>query len=433
MGRRITACTYPIKGAQAIATLLYENEKAAEISLAKQEESQLLGSIFVGKIEKIDPGLSAAFVQIGKDLKGYLPVPKERMTGKRDCWKAGDELLVQVEKEAIKQKLPRLTTNLNLTGRYMVFTSEHKGVNFSRRLAAFQKAELTEKLHTAGIRMENCTYGVIIRTNAAEAPENALAAEWEQLEKEMDRILSTGKSRTCFSCLYTEEREWIRMLRQCAFTDLERIVTDNDAVFTDFENYLRERAAEDSVREISAKDRRPGYGRSIEFGMPEGGSIRLELYTDKLVSLYQVCSLTTLLDTLTGNQVWLKSGGSIVVEQTEAFTAIDVNTGRVVSRLPRQELAYKINMEAAAEAARQIRLRQLSGTILIDFINMQDPSREKELGEFLQTKLSGDPAGAKVVDFTALHICEITRKKQVRSLKEQIGHILSEDITQGIS
>ena len=423
MSRKIVVCGYPIKGKPALASILYEEEKPVEIALTGNKDENLLGSIFVGKVEKVDPGLSAAFVQIGKDRTGYLALSGVQLSGRKQAVKAGDELLVQVEKEAIKQKLPRLTTNLSLAGRYLVFTSEHKGINYSRKLSAGQKAELKATLET--VEPDSCPYGVIIRTNAVEAEKAELQSEWRELEAEMTRILSTGKSRTCYFCLYTGQKEWIRMLRQCAFRGLDRIVTDSPEVFADIRSYMEAHA--EAMTEVPSRARRKEMETSLDFTLGNGAAVRLDLYADSMISLYKLYNMTTLMDTLLGRQVHLPSGGFLVIEQTEAFAAIDVNTGRADSGKSREKLALRINREAAAEAARQIRLRQLSGTILIDFINMSDPAEEKALGEYLQANLSGDPLGARVIDFTALHICEVTRTKQVRSLREQVDAILAVD------
>ena len=145
-----------------------------------------------------------------------------------------------------------------------------------------------------------------------------------------------------------------------------------------------------------------------------------QLYEDPQLSLYRLKSLTTLLDRLTGTTVPLRSGGSLVIEQTEAFAVIDVNTGRYTGKHDITETVHKINLEAAAEAARQIRLRQLSGTILIDFINSRDPGEEEEIGHILSEAFLRDSVSTKLIDFTKLHICEITRRKIQRPLREQI-------------
>ena len=181
------------------------------------------------------------------------------------------------------------------------------------------------------------------------------------------------------------------MLERCLPGELSRIVTDDAQVYED----LREAAEE--------------YGTDLLF------------YQDSAVSLYRLRDLSALLDSALSRVVRLRSGASLVIEQTEAFTAVDVNSARFSGRGTKEETRHQVNCEAAAEAARQIRLRQLSGTILIDFINAGTTAEEKELASLLQEGFSRDANPAVFVDFTRLHICEIVRRKTQRSLKEQVN------------
>lgn len=153
------------------------------------------------------------------------------------------------------------------------------------------------------------------------------------------------------------------------------------------------------------------------------GSEQLRLYQDKLLPLYKLYRLEHALEEAVRERVWLGSGGFLVIQQTEAFVSIDVNTGKYTGKKKAEETFRKINREAAAEIARQLRLRNLSGIILIDFINMENPDHQDELLHVLDKQLRRDPVKAQVIDMTALHIVEVTRKKVRRSLAEDLARI----------
>jgi ribonuclease G len=189
------------------------------------------------------------------------------------------------------------------------------------------------------------------------------------------------------------------MIRKCSFRNLAKIVTDLPEIHAEVLEFLERTDAEHAVTG--------------------------ELYTDSMVELFRVYNLSTLFTTLTTPRVWLKSGGFLVIEQTEAFCVIDVNTGRYCGKKDYRSLVELTNAEAAEESARQIRLRRLSGTILIDFINMQDDEERTALIRLMQQALKRDTVSTKVIDITALDIMELTRRKVQRSFAEQIRDLQS--------
>jgi ribonuclease G len=385
MEQKIVVAAFPAEGKETVATILYEDGKPAEFCLTPAGQRPVLGNVYVGRVEKIQKSLSAAFVRFHEDSNGFLPLTGEELSTLHE----GDSVIVQIEKEALKQKLPRLTTNINLAGRWLVFTSGRPTMNFSKKLHEEDRSRLKALLKP----MYDATFGVIIRTNAAQAGEKELEEEWKQLAGKMEYITTYGPSRTTGTCLYREDPEWIRMIRQCSFLHLNRIVTDLPEIHAETQEFLRRVDPERRVK--------------------------CELYKDDMVELFRIYNLTTLFTELTSKRVWLKSGGFLVIEQTEAFCAIDVNTGRYSGNKDYRSMVRMTNAEAAEESARQIRLRQLSGTILIDFINMKDPEDRKELIELMQDFVKRDVVSTKVVDLTALDIMEVTRRKVRRSLAEQ--------------
>lgn len=190
------------------------------------------------------------------------------------------------------------------------------------------------------------------------------------------------------------------MLRNTYTADLTSIITDDPQIYNSLEHYLKE----NDLQNLS----------------------KLRLYQDDLLPLYKLCRLEREIDLATSRQVWLKSGGYLVIDPTEALTVIDVNTGKYSSKKLRRETLKTINLEAAKEAARQIRLRNLSGIILIDFINMENKEDQKELLAFLESRLFADPVKTRLIDMTKLELVEITRKKVYKTLKEQIAALESE-------
>ena len=188
--------------------------------------------------------------------------------------------------------------------------------------------------------------------------------------------------------------------RQTYTADLTSIITDDPQIYNSLEHYLKE----NDLQNLS----------------------KLRLYQDDLLPLYKLCRLEREIDLATSRQVWLKSGGYLVIDPTEALTVIDVNTGKYSSKKLRRETLKTINLEAAKEAARQIRLRNLSGIILIDFINMENKEDQKELLAFLESRLFADPVKTRLIDMTKLELVEITRKKVYKTLKEQIAALESE-------
>ncbi|MEE1114873.1 MAG: ribonuclease E/G [Eubacterium sp.] len=395
MNKKIVAARMPLYGTSCIVTVLYEDGHAAEVSVISEERPSPLGNIYLGRIENIQKNLGAAFVRLGEEGNGYLPLPKG------SSLKQGDEILVQVEKEAIKQKLPRLTAELTMPGRYMVLTSGDAAVHFSRKLTSEEKERIGAAIREVCPVDTDRKIGVVVRTNAREASPEELAEEYRILHERLGAILQYGPTRTCYSCLFKAPGDWVRMLKSCSLEDLEKITTDSEIVYREITECLRETGS--------------------------GQRVNVSFYEDPMVSLYKLFNFTTLLTELETNRVWLKSGGFLVIEQTEAFTAVDVNTGRMTVKKSPAETAALTNREAACELIRQLRLRELSGTILVDFINMRDPSEQKALIEYMRTLLQSDSANTNIIDFTALCICEITRRKTRKSFKEQIKTIHDTD------
>lgn len=235
----------------------------------------------------------------------------------------------------------------------------------------------------------------MVRTNAGTLTDDTyLLEEWQMLEEKWNVLLSHAKSRTCYSCLYEEMPTYIKNLRDIYDNGYDEILTDQPDIYAKLKDYLAK--------------------------FPTKNQEILRLYQDKQISLSSLYGVPSKLETALGNRVWLKSGGYLVIDTTEAMTVIDVNSGKYESKKDAPSgAAYKINLEAAREIACQLRLRNLSGIIVVDFINMK---KNDSMSLFKQLKYfcSQDAVPTEVVDITALGLVEITRKKINKTLKEQL-------------
>lgn len=388
-----------VHGYRCMICAMLEDQKVVEIRLEKAGKKNILNNIYVGQVENIASNIQAAFVRFGDGIKGYLPLELAEKaiftSGRRGNGplRPGDELLVQVSRDAMKGKLPALTTNLNFPGKYLVLTSGEKKIGFSGKLSREEAAVLNKWLEPER-EQEHREYGLIARTNAAEATKEEFLHELDFLKMLFQKVAVNGRNRTCFSLLYEAEAFYLAAVRDIYSRNLEEIITDIPEVHKKLAAYLQD-------------------------FMPEELD-KLKLYQDSLLPLYKLYRLEKALEEIQQEKIWLGSGGFLVIQQTEAFVSVDVNSGKYTGKKKAEETYRKINLEAAEEIARQIRLRNLSGIILIDFINMKNPDHQDELFHVLQKHLRKDPVKCRAIDITPLHILEMTRKKVRRPVAEEI-------------
>ncbi len=346
--------------------------------LTSEETDQAVGNIFVGRVSEVASGLSGAFVSISSSHKVFLPF--------RECESLplhqGDELLVQITSPALKTKLPAASAKLCLTGRYCVCQMGGHGIAYSQKLSGEQTDALKRALAQEDIPGKK-NYRFTIRTNAG------LLADQEPLFREMKRFVGifddlsqNSPHRTAYSCLYRGQTEIFKAVSDISLKQYEEAVTDIPQVYDELSGLLP----------------------------PES----LRLYQDKLLPLPKLYSLETHLKQALSQTVWLPSGGYLIIEPTEAMTVIDVNSGKGSNdkKTGKSNLYLKTNLEAAKEIARQLRLRNLSGMIMVDFINMKETEDQQSLLSQLDRWLKDDPIKTRLVDMTALGIVEITRKKE---------------------
>lgn len=376
--------------------ILFEDGKAMEIRC--YEADSILGNIYRARVSNLSPNINAAFVDIKKGESCYLSM--DDYHGEK--LKVGDLVTVQVVRDKIKTKRYAVTTDISLQGDYAVTTLfapvgvSSKITDSARKkelktlmqnlLIAEQDAQLyLAEGNVAEIeRIKKLTLGGIIRTQAEHAEDAAITREIEGQARLLYSIMKKSEYATQYTCLYHTEVEYIKDIRRMhALQDVE-IVTDIPEVT-------------EAISEIP-------------------------LYMDEYTLTLRY-SLASLLEKTLSKRAYLKSGAYLVIEPTEAMTVIDVNSGKSIKGKNAEEQFLKINIEAAKEIARQLRLRNISGIVMIDFINMKEESHNHELMKNLAEYVRTDPVRTTVVDMTKLGLVELTRQKGKRALHEVFSEI----------
>lgn len=388
-----------IKLNENIFSLLIRDNQILSVQVQKPD-GHAVGNIYIGKVQNISQNIGAAFVNLGQGYAAFLPlaemkyavVTNRTFDGKL---KAEDEILVQITKEPMKTKQAGATANLSLSGNYVVVKANgHKPspVQVSSKLSRKQKNRFCKlkELQEIGERCQ-----IVVRTNAGSLEdETPLLQEAAALADQLEHILQIADKRTCYSCLYEEKPDYIHFIQNAYIEEYDEIVTDLPEVY----GILKKELA----------------GMSV--------SIPVRLYEDNLLPLHKLYAVDSRIKELLDKKVWLKSGGYLIIEPTEALISIDVNSGKYERSSDKDETAFKINLEAAEMIAVHLRARNLSGMILVDFINMKNREQEQKLMEYMRSLLRKDSIPADVVDMTGLGLMEITRKKIRPNLWEQMRH-----------
>lgn len=368
----------------------YEEGKLVELyRLSDTDNTVRLGNIYVGRIQNVVKNLNAVFVEVQPGVVCYYPLseqPPRFLNHKQGNTPAiGDELLVQVTKEAMKTKAPTVDCTIQLTGNLAVVTLDSAKVMVSKKLPRDEKVAAIKE-HLEALVPDG--YSVIVRTNAYEQSLEAITSEVTGLIRQLQTILSHAACHKVYSCLYQERSSLIQLMDDYQNSSLTRIVTDVPDIYEELCEHLH----------------------------PEEQD-KLVCYEPKQQPLYAIYRLDRDIKELSGTKLWLKSGAYLVIEQTEAMVVIDVNTGKAVNRKEKQQHLLNVNIEAATEIARQLRLRNLSGIIVIDFIDMEPEEYKQCLIEHLCRELKRDRVPTRFIDMTGLNLVELTRKKVRKPLK----------------
>lgn len=361
------------------------------------EEHSLLNNIYVGRVENIVPNINAAFVRLSpnqmsylslEDLKAPIYVKKQ---SERKKLSIGDEILVQVIKDAVKTKEPVVSTKLSLAGKYCMLTTENTSFGISKKITGDNHLHMSEFISAYADKGMEYDFGCIIRTNALEATEEALKEDIESMIDRFIHIKAKAPHQSAFTMIYRPTPGYVQKLKSIDLTTLDGVYTDEIDIY-------------ESLTE------------NLPYLVDKGF---LQLYKDDKVTLSTLYNFRGSLDRLIEKRVWLKSGANIIIEQLETMTVIDVNTGKNITK--HEQGILEINKEAAVEIARQLRLRNISGMIIVDFINMSSKEAENELLSAFKYVTAQDAVPTQVFGITKLGLVEVTRKKVNKSLIEIIN------------
>jgi ribonuclease G len=378
-------------GERRVAIL--EDARVAEVYLERPERRSIAGNIYLGRVDNVLPGMEAAFVEIGLEKNGFLYVDEivspelEKGHGRKiqDLISRGQTILVQAVKDPMKTKGARLTTQISLPGRFVVFVPQGEGLGVSRRLDDDERNRLKDILK----RLDVKEGGVIVRTAAEGASEEDIERDLVFLQRLWRSIQAKEKSAKAPELVYQEAELPLRVVRDLFTGDFEKAYIDDERTHKRIVGYLKKTSPHMVERVVRYKEKAP---------LMEAFGVEQEIKST------------------IGRRVDLPSGGYLIFDYAEAFTVIDVNTGRFVggrgknsgSRL--EDTITKNNLEAVKEVVRQLRLRDIGGIIVIDFIDMANPKNRATVEEALRTELERDRTKTYVVEISPLGLVEMTRQ-----------------------
>ncbi len=377
-----------------------------EIHLARPEGYSRTGNIYLGKVERVVPGMQAAFVDCGLDRPGFLHVRDiegpRLMLGEteenappdiRELLREGQRLMVQVAKDPISGKGARLNTKLAIASRYLVLMPFNEHIGISQRMDEEVERERLRAIVARVREDEGASMGYIVRTAAEGIEAGAIAADMRVLARIWDNILAKRTDVGCPGLLYEELPIHIRTVRDMVGTNLDRIQIDHLPTYERVREFVSE-FLPDFVDRVS--------------------------YCEEPVGLLESRSVHEALDRCLDKKVGLRSGGHLVIEQTEAMITIDVNTGSYLGAHSLEETVFQTNLEAAETIPRQLRLRNLGGIVVIDFIDMEDEEHENQVIQVLQEACAADPAKIRLEGFSSLGLVQMSRKRTRESLTQQV-------------
>ena len=387
------------------------------VSRPSDDVAQIHGNIYLGKVQNVLPGMEAAFVDITTPKNAVLyrgdvnaPGSGNRSTRIEQLLRPKEMILCQVTKNPIAHKGARLTQEVSLPGRFVVLVPNSDTYGISKRLPDKERKRLRKILD----RVKPKGAGIIVRTAAENVTEDEIVADVKRLADQWGAIEKLAKQNSSPSMLYREPEMAVRVIREEFNRDYRGIIIDDKALYEDVRGYL------ESITPALA-DRVQYYDREAES-----------------LSLFEKQHVTEQLRKAVDPKVWLPSGGSLIIEQTEALTVIDVNTGKNVGKSSLEETVFKNNLEAAIEVARQLRLRDIGGIIVIDFVDMEIRKNRDEVVKVFREALAQDKTRTQVFEISELGLVEMTRKRIGEGLVESLsttcdrcegpGHLLDDEL-----
>jgi ribonuclease E len=406
---RYLMCVQVRDGFTQVAVL--EGRKLIEhyVSRPADDANQIYGNIYIGRVQNVLPGMEAAFVDISTpknavlyrgdvqyDTEDIVEKPEDKRI--EEILKARQLILCQVTKNPISAKGARLTQEVSLPGRFVVLIPHSKTYGISKRLPDDERQRLRSVLD----RVKPAEHGLIVRTAAEHATEQELRADMARLLEEWERIDAAAKKATGPTLLYREPSVAVRVIREEFNAEYRGVIIDDQQLYEDVKGYV-------GAFNPELADRVELYGStSTSGGVDTAEGEESDAPTLPIFENYHVHEqLHKALD----RKVWLPSGGSLIIEHTEALTVIDVNTGKNVGTSNLEETVFHNNLEAAEEIALQLRLRDIGGIIVIDFIDMEIKENRRKVVDSFRSALSRDKTRTQVLDVSDLGLVEMTRKR----------------------
>ena len=379
------------------------------VSRAADDTNQIDGNVYRGRVQNVLPGMEAAFVDIGipknavlyrgdvrydrDDIEGGGGGSSAAQPRIEDVLKAGQTILCQVTKNPIGAKGARLTQEVSLPGRFAVLVPNSSAFGISKRLGDNERRRLRRIID----EVKPPGHGMIVRTAAEGVSADELKRDVETLLEQWNAIEAASKKSDAPGLLYREPELSVRILREELNAEYRGVVIDDRALFEQVRDYVRAVSPELSDR--------VEYYDPVEEGLP----------------IFERYHVHEQLHKALDRKVWLPSGGSLIIERTEALTVIDVNTGKNVGKTNLEETVYRNNLEAAEEVARQLRLRDIGGIIVIDFIDMEIRENRDKVAAALRNALARDKTRTQVFDISELGLVEMTRKRISEGLLETLS------------
>ena len=398
---------------------IIEDGALAEFLIERKEEMGIAGNIYKGKVARVLPGMQAAFVDIGMEKAGFLhasdfyeipsdvqiiaaagddtefteppkPPPPSRRLPLEKRISHGEEILVQVAKDPLGTKGARITSHVSLPGRYMVFMPGTKHIGISRRI---ESEEERKRLKEIAQSLSTEDGGFILRTACEGRSKREIQRDLRFLTLQWKRIQKKAEALSAPALLHQDLDSITRAIRDFYSTETEQVIIDSPKDHRRVVDFVRQFMPRLKAKIVLYGDKEPLFDR---YGVEE----KVQKALDR--------------------RVWLRSGGYIIIERTEALTAIDVNTGRFVGKRNQEETILRTNMDAVHEVVRQLRLRNVGGIIIIDFIDMEKEANRKKVYDALKEALKKDKARTNILKISELGLVEMTRQRTRESLENQL-------------
>lgn len=413
-------------GEEENKVVVLEDKEPVEIYIERSVNQRLVGNVFKGRVENVLPGMQAAFVDIGLEKNAFLYIGDALPAGSgdncnqgdsalglnvHDILKQGQEIIVQIVKEPIGTKGARITTHITLPGRFLVLMPTVDYIGISRRISSEKERE---RLKDLAARVKPDGIGVIVRTVAEGIAEEEFGQDMQMLTRLWRKMLARSTRASGPNLLHRDLVLVQRILRDVFTEDVDRLTLDS----------------------------RYEYEKVLDLLDITGPHLKTKVFLDEKEDIFAAYGIDKEIEKALKRKVWLKCGGYLVIDQAEALTAVDVNTGKYVGTTNLEDTVLKANLEAAKELARQLRLRNLGGIIIVDFIDMIQEEHRREILRVLEEEIKRDKTKTNILGITQLGLLEMTRKKVRPSLSEVLqkpcpycdgrGKVLSEE-TLGIN